>query len=349
MSDPQGRIDLRSDTVTRPTPAMREAMMTAEVGDDVFGEDPTLIRLQQSVATLFEREASLFVPSGTMANQIALAVHTRPGDSVIIGEGAHSYLFESGGPGLIAGVLFNVAGGGGPFGLEDFERACSPHDYHCPPTTLVAYENTHNRGGGAVFPEPDMAAVSAAARERGMAIHLDGARLFNAVAATGVPAAHWARHADSLSFCLSKGLGAPVGSLLVGDAAFIATARRYRKMLGGGMRQAGILAAAGLYALEHNVDRLVDDHRRIARIHQAITREMPSLAVEATPDTNILYFQTVGYTAAAFVDACEERGVRTIALGPDVVRIVTHLEVTDADVDRTLLVFGDVSRTLAGA
>ena len=346
MSDPQGRVDLRSDTVTRPTQAMRDAMMTAEVGDDVFGEDPTIVRLQDQVADLFGRDAALFVPSGTMANQIALAVHTRPGDAVIIGEGAHSYLFESGGPGLIAGILFNVAGTGGPFTVEDFERACSPHDYHFPPTTLVAYENTHNRGGGAVFPDSDMAAVSAAARQRSMAIHLDGARLFNAVAASGVGPARWAEHVDSVSFCLSKGLGAPVGSLIVGDADFIAKAHRYRKMLGGGMRQAGILAAAGLYALEHNVDRLADDHARTNRIYQAITAEMPSLAVDVPPQTNILYFRTCGFDAASFVAGCEEVGVRTIALGPDVVRIVTHLEVTDADVDRSLAVFRDVSGRL---
>ncbi len=346
MPDPQGRVDLRSDTVTRPTAAMRVAMMDAEVGDDVFGEDPTVLQLQDEMARRFERGAALYVPSGTMANQIALAAHTRPGDAVVIGEGAHSSLFESGGPGLIAGVLFNTAGVGGTFDLDDFEAACSPHDYHCPPTTLVAYENTHNRGGGAVFPEPDMAAISEAARARGMAIHLDGARLFNAVVASGVSAATWACHADSLSLCLSKGLGAPVGSVLVGDEDFIVRARRYRKMLGGGMRQVGMLAAAGLHALRHHVDRLADDHARIRRLYDGLLAGAPALSPSGLPETNILYFGTVGFPAADFVAGCEARGVRTIALGPNVVRGVAHLEVTDDDVERALAAFCAVSAEL---
>ncbi len=334
-------VDLRSDTVTRPVPRMRAAMAEAPVGDDVYGEDPTVNRLQEHAAELFGVEAGLFVPSGTMANQIALAVHTDPGDAVVIGEGAHSFLFESGAPGLISGVLFDVAGRGGTFTAEELLAVCHPPVYHFAPTRLVCLENTHNLAGGRVFPLDDLSAVAATARGRGMGVHLDGARLFNAVVATGIAPARWAEHVDSLSFCLSKGLGAPVGSVLLGSRSFITRAHRLRKMLGGGMRQAGLLAAAGLYALEHHLERLAEDHDLARRLWEGVSG-LPGLAVDEPPETNIVMLRTPGRDAAAVVAACGRRGLLLNALGPERIRAVTHLDVDGADIGRALEIFADV-------
>ena len=334
-------VDLRSDTVTVPTPGMRAAMAAAEVGDDVYGEDPTVNRLQDAAATRFGTEAALFVPSGTMANQIALKVHTDPGDAVVIGEGAHSALFESGGPGLVAGVLFDVAGRGGLFTADELLAAVHPTVYYYARTRLVCIENTHNNAGGRVFPLEDVRAVAAAAHGRGLRVHLDGARIFNAVAATGVPPRAWAEPVDSLSFCLSKGLGAPVGSVLLGSRDFITEAHRVRKMLGGGMRQAGILAAAGLYALDHHLERLAEDHASARRLAEGLAR-IPGLEVESPPETNIVMARVPG-DAHAFEAAAASRGVLLHAFGPDRVRFVTHLCVTSNDIDRALTALAEAA------
>jgi threonine aldolase len=325
-------IDLRSDTVTRPTPAMREAMARAEVGDDVYGEDPTVNRLQEAAARRVGKEAALFVPSGTMANQIAIRVHTHHGDLVLAGEGAHLLRFESGAAAAISGVQVRTLGRGGLFDADDVRAAITPADHHNPPTTLLAVENTHNSAGGRVFTRDAIAAIADVARSRDLRLHLDGARLFNAEVASGIPAAQWAAPFDTVSFCLSKGLGAPVGSLVCGSAETIGRAHRVRKMLGGGMRQAGILAAAGLHALEHHVARLVDDHRNARRLAAGL-RELGA-DVEGEPETNIVMFGV--RDAAAFARAARERGVLVNAMAPGRFRAVTHLDVSADDVEEAL-------------
>ena len=324
-------IDLRSDTVTRPVPAMREAMAHAEVGDDVFGEDPTVNALQERVAVLLGKEAALFVPSGSMANQIAIKVHTHPGDDVLIGEGAHNYLYESGAGGAISGVQFTVLGKGGLFTAADVEGAVKADNHHFSPTRLLCVENTHNRGGGRVWPPTQLRDVAEAARGRNLRVHLDGARLLNAVAATRVQASSLAASFDSASICLSKGLGAPVGSLLAGSREFIHQAHRFRKMLGGGMRQAGILAAAGLYALENHVERLAYDHQHAKLIADRL-RDIPGVHLDP-PETNIVIFDLDPMLPAGgqLVTAARERGLLILAIAPRRVRLVTHLDASKAD------------------
>ncbi|HZT81959.1 MAG TPA: GntG family PLP-dependent aldolase, partial [Gemmataceae bacterium] len=259
---PDAVIDLRSDTVTRPTPGMRAAMAAAEVGDDVFDEDPTVNRLQERVAALLGKEAALFVPSGTMSNQVCVRTHTQPGDELLCDVNCHIYNYEAGGPAVLSGVTCRcVEGDCGILDVSQLDGLVRPDNEHFVRTRLVCLENTHNRGGGKVYPLEKVQAISAWARRAGLATHLDGARLWNAVVATGVPAQEWARHFDSVSVCFSKGLGAPVGSALAGPRDFVAKARRTRKLFGGGMRQAGVLAAAALYALDHHVERLAEDHR----------------------------------------------------------------------------------------
>ncbi len=339
-------IDLRSDTVTRPTEAMRRAMAAAEVGDDVFGEDPTVERLQRDVAALLGKEAALFVPSGTMANQIALLVHARPGDEVVVSEGAHCAWYESGAGAAWAGVQFVVAGAGPVFDVDALEAAVKPRVYYYPRTSLVAFENTHNRGGGRVLPQATVEAVAARARALGLAVHLDGARLFNAAASSGRAVAELARPADTVSVCLSKGLGAPVGSLLAGDRERITAAHRFRKMLGGGMRQAGVLAAAGLHALAHHVARLADDHAHAARFAEAAAKS-PRLAVQR-PETNIVMVDVPGdprdRPAEALAARAKEAGVLLSVFGAARLRAVTHLDVTGDECARA----GEALASLAG-
>ncbi len=325
-------IDLRSDTVTKPTPAMRDAMARAEVGDDVFGEDPTVNALQERAAALFGKEAALFVPTGTMANLLAVLSQTRPGDTLILSEDAHPYNFESGNVAAVAGVLTRTIPG--QFGIMTAEQIAAKivqtNDHHFSPTTMISIENTSNRGGGSIYPIETVAAIGALARERGLRFHCDGARIFNAVVETGIAPAEYARHADTVSFCLSKGLGCPVGSLLVGDAETIDRAHRYRKMLGGGMRQAGVLAAAGLYALDHHVERLRDDHRR-ARLFRARIEAAPHLACPNPSPTNMVYVQAPD--AKALAARLRERGVLVLATGPAMIRTVFHLDITDEDTE----------------
>ena len=325
------RIDLRSDTVTLPSPAMRKAMAEAPVGDDQYGEDPSVNRLQQRVSELLDKEAALFVPSGTMANQIALKVLTRPGDEAVVGDEAHIVWHESGAAAANAGVQFSVVGRGGLFTAADFRAAYKPAGHIVfPPTTLVAIENTHNRGGGVVFPQQEAVAICKAARELGVASYLDGARLFNAAAATGKSLAELATPFDLVSVAFSKGLGCPVGSVIAGARAHIERAVRARRMFGGAMRQAGILAAAGLYALDHNLSRLAEDHANARVIAEGIAALKGVVLDLATVQTNIVIFRLAegAPDAAAIVARAKDRGVLVSAFAARTVRATTHLNVT---------------------
>ena len=325
-------LDFRSDTVTRPTPAMREAMARAELGDDVYGEDPTASRLQARAAELLGKEAALFVPSGTMGNQVCIRTLTRHGDVVLAGEGAHVLRYEQGGAAALSGVQIQTIGSDGLFDADDVAAAVHPDEQHHARTTLVVVENTHNVGGGRVFPLETIRAVAAAAREHGLALHMDGARLFNAVVATGVPAHVWAAEFDTVTFCLSKGLGAPVGSLVCASAERIHRIHRARKLLGGGMRQIGMLAAAGLYALEHHVERLAEDHANAARLAEGLAAR--GFGIAGRPETNMVYFRVGDPTR--FLGETRARGLWINPIGPGLFRAVTHLDVTADDVDDAL-------------
>ena len=327
-------IDLRSDTVTRPTPAMREAMAQAEVGDDQFGEDPTINALQARMAALLGKETALWVPTGTMANQVALRALTRPGDEVIVSRESHAVWHEAGASAANAGVQFREVGADGRFTLAEFEGAIKPGGLvPYPPTTLVEVENTHNRSGGRVFPQDDAVRICASARERGIASYLDGARLWNAAVATGLSPAELAAPFDLVGVCLSKGLGAPGGSLLAGSAALITRCHRYRRMAGGAMRQAGILAAAGVYALDHHLEHLHEDHTK-ARVFAAPLIAHPLVELDpASVQTNIVIFhlRADAPDAATVVTRAREAGVLLAAFGQRTVRAVAHRDVTLAE------------------
>jgi threonine aldolase len=329
-------IDLRSDTVTKPSPAMREAMAQAEVGDDVFGEDPTVNRLQDVAARLLGKEAALFVPSGTMANQLAVRLHTQPGDEMIVEAGSHVVRYESGAAAALSGVQTCwLTGTRGILEPEQIEVAIRPPDYHNPPTTLISLENTHNRGGGSIYPLTTIGAIRKIAEARRIAMHLDGARLFNAVVATGIAAAEYARSFETVSFCLSKGLGAPVGSVICSDRSRIGKLRRLRKMFGGGMRQAGIVAAAGLYALEHNIDRLPIDHRHAKQLGAALVG-LPGVRIRPEHiETNIVVFDIseTGRTAEEVLSRLKHEGLLLVPFGPATLRAVTHLDVTGEQIE----------------
>jgi len=330
-------IDLRSDTVTRPSPGMRAAMAAADVGDDQFGEDPTINRLQDRVAELLGKEAALWVPTGTMANQVALRVFTRPGDDVIVSRESHAGWHETGAAGANAGIQLTEIGDGGTFTADEFLAARKPRGHLLyPPTTLVEVEDTHNRAGGVVFPPDDAAAIGAAAREHGVGSYLDGARLFNAAIAGGRTPRDVAAPFDLVSIALSKGLGAPGGSVLAGSRDLVSAAVRYRRMSGGAMRQVGIFAAAGLYALEHNLERLAEDHANARRIADRVAESDHVDLDPAGVRTNILVFHLTddGPDAATVVGRARERGVLVFAFGPRIVRAVTHLDVSTADCER---------------
>lgn len=337
-------VDLRSDTVTRPSDAMRAAMAGAEVGDDVYGEDPTVQRLEAVAAERLGKPAALFVPSGTMANQIAVRAQTEPGDALVAGRDAHVHLYEGGGVAALSGVQPVLVGRDGLFDAADLRAAIAPRDPHFARTRIVCVENTHNRSGGRVFPMPAQHEIAQLARRRGLALHLDGARLFNASVATGTPARELAADYDTVAFCLSKGLGAPVGSLLCGSHEMIERAHRFRKMFGGGMRQAGIVAAAGLYALEHNIDRLAEDHDRARRLATGIDL-IDGVDVPATPETNMVLCRVAD--APQFVDALRGMGVLAGAVGPRALRLVTHLDVDDAGVESAIEAFGAAAASMA--
>lgn len=321
-------FDLRSDTVTQPSPEMREAIARAEVGDDVYGEDPEVQRLEREVAERIGTERALFVPSGTMANQIALLCHTARGDEVVIGEGAHLARYESGAAAAWSGVQFAVAGRGGLYDASELRAAITPAAYYLPRTRLVAVENTHNMAGGLVFPQHQVERIAAVAREASLSLHLDGARLWNASVASGRSPAELAAPFDTVSVCFSKGLGAPVGSALCGSGELIERARRYRKMLGGGMRQAGVLAAAARYALAHNVERIATDHAA-ARALAEVLAAVPGVSIPAPVETNIVLVELERVEAATAVDRAREAGVLIGAVGPRTLRAVTHLDVSD--------------------
>ncbi len=327
------RIDLRSDTVTLPTPAMRRAMAGAEVGDDQYGEDPSVNLLQEEVATLFGVEAALFLPTGTMANQVALRTLTRPGDDVLVPSESHMVLHETGGGAANAGVQFSVIGTIGIYGADDVRASVKPAGHIVyPPTTLLVTENSHNRAGGIIFPAEALRAALSVARDHGLATYLDGARILNTSVASGHSAAELAAGFDLVGMSLSKGLGAPAGSMLAGSTELITRAHRYRRMAGGAMRQAGILAAAGSFALAHHVERLADDHANAQLLAGALLRGDDIALDLATVQTNIVVFDLVERRgvpdAATFVDRCRERGVLLNAFGPRTVRAVTHLDVS---------------------
>ncbi|HEX2765113.1 MAG TPA: GntG family PLP-dependent aldolase [Candidatus Limnocylindria bacterium] len=337
MSQLARRIDLRSDTVTLPSPEMRRAIAEAEVGDDQYGEDPTVNALQAEVAELLGTEAALFLPSGTMANQVALRTLTRPGDDVLVPVSAHIVRFETGGGGANAGVQFTAIGSRGTYDADDVRAGITPRGHIAsPPTTLLVAENTHNTSGGRIVPADALARSVAVAREHGLATYLDGARLLNAAVATGRPARELAAGFDLVSLSLSKGLGAPAGSMLAGGRERIEQAHRYRRMAGGAMRQAGILAAAGRYALANNVGRLAEDHDNAKLLARELLRGDDVVLDLDAVQTNIVVFDLVERTgvpdAPGFVAACRERGVLVNAFGPRTIRAVTHLDVGADDV-----------------
>jgi threonine aldolase len=343
-------VDLRSDTVTRPTADMRRAIATAIVGDDVFNDDPTVHELQARIAALTGKEAALYVPSGTMGNQIAVACLTHPGDEVVLEALSHIYVFEQGGLGANSGCLAHpVASPRGILEPESITRALRGPDDHVSRLSLVCVENTHNRHGGSIWPLEALEAISTTARRHGLAVHLDGARLWNASVATGIPIRTWASHADTVTMCFSKGLGAPVGSILSGSAELIGRARRFRKRWGGGMRQAGILAAACLHALDHHVERLADDHRRAKTLAAAI-RQLPGLSV-VEPETNIVFvhLEHAALERQSMLDGLAARGIRLSAYGPRLLRMITHLDVDDAGIARAIAAFTAVVEEKVGA
>ncbi len=332
-------IDLRSDTVTRPTEGMRRAMFEAALGDDVFGEDPTVNRLEEYVAALLGKEAALYAPSGTMCNQVGVFVNTTRGDEVLLHEGAHVFNYEAGAPALLSGVqLRPLPGEGGIVSPETVRAAVRPENVHFPRPKLLCLENTHNTAGGKVFPLEDFAAVAAEARELGLKVHLDGARLFNAQAATGIPAREWCVHADTVSVCSSKGLGAPVGSLLAGDGETIREARRARKAFGGGMRQAGVIAAGSLYAFEHHTERLAEDHERAKKLAEGL-REA-GYQVDP-PETNIVLVEVE--KSEAFLQALAREGVLATPGKAGFVRLCTHLDVGDEEIEATIEVAAGIT------
>lgn len=333
-------IDLRSDTVTKPTPAMREAMLRAEVGDDVFGEDPSVNALEERLAAMFGYEAALYCSSGTQTNQIAINVHTRPGDEVLCDEGAHVYRYEGGGMMANSGCsVKHLPADRGRFTAGAVEAAINDRSAtYLANSQLVVIENSVNRGGGAIWDIAEARRIRQVCEANGLILHLDGARLFNAMAVDGTGPKDWGALFHSVSICLSKGLGAPVGSVLLGSKAFIHQARRVRKRFGGGMRQAGILAAAGLFAIEHNVARLKNDHARARKLGQALAAK-PWCTSVMPVDTNIvIYDLQAGHAARTHVEQLKRHDIFCFAIGPSQVRMVTHLGITDDDIDRTIAV-----------
>ncbi len=340
-------IDLRSDTVTKPTPGMLAAMTAAAVGDDVFGEDPTINELERRTAAMFGHEAGLFVPSGTMSNQIAVRIHCRPQDEILLETTSHICLWEAGGAAALSGATCRTIDG--QFGLlkaADFEGKIRPDDMHSVRTRLVCLENTHNRGGGTVYSLDAISEISKWARQHGLAMHLDGARIWNAIVATGVPASKWGTQFDTVSVCFSKGLGTPVGSALLGSKDLIAHGRRIRKLFGGAMRQAGFLAGACLYALAHHIDRLAEDHAN-AKIIAAAVADVPDLTLTPTKvETNLVWFEVsekLG-TARQVADRLKAEGVLVAALGAKVIRVVTHLDVTREQCEKAAAVIRSLRR-----
>ena len=338
-------IDLRSDTVTRPTPAMRRAMAAAEVGDDVFGEDPTVNRLQDLVAELLGTEAALFVASGTMGNQVCIRCHTQPGDELLCEAGAHFLHYEAGAMAALSGVQARtIVGTRGVITVKQIEEALRGETYYFPRSRLLTIENTHNLAGGTIFPLDEIARIRQLARERGLAMHLDGARLWNASAASGVALRDYAQHFDSVSVCFSKGLGAPIGSAVAGTKSFIAQARRVRKMFGGGMRQAGMIAAAAIYGLEHHRERLPEDHANARWLAEALHGRGGIMIELDSVQTNIVIMNIAQtkLSVPAAIEALKKEGVLLGPFGATTLRAVTHLDVNRAEVERAAAVFAKI-------
>ncbi len=332
-------IDLRSDTLTAPSPEMREVMAAAEVGDDVFGEDPTINILQDKIAALAGKEAALFVTSGTQANQISINVHTQPGSEVICEERSHIFNFEAGAAAALSGAqLHTLHGKYGILDPEDVELAIRPADHHFAQTRLIALENTHNKWGGTIYPVDEIKKIRTVSDKHNLKMHLDGARLWNASAATGIPIKEYAQYFDSVSLCFSKGLGAPIGSIITGSKEFIDRAHYYRKLYGGGMRQAGILAAAAIFAVDNNFERLTEDHRR-ARILGDAVNLLPGFVVDLhTVQTNIVIIDTSLNSRSAQQIALDlaDKGVRVIPFSPTRIRMVINLHVTDEQIEQVI-------------
>jgi threonine aldolase len=347
-------IDFRSDTVTKPTKEMRRVMAEAVVGDDVLGDDPTVIALQEKFAQLLGKEAACFVPTGTMANQTAIRAQTEPGDEIICHEGGHIIHYETGSPAALSGCMVRpLRGERGIFDVQDVEEAMRPSNIHSPHSQLLMLENTHNRGGGSVWPIEQLERVTRRGRELGLRLHLDGARLWNACAATGLSPKDYARNFDTVSCCFSKGLGCPAGSVVAGDRATIARVHRFTKMFGGKMRQSGVLAAAALYALENHRARLTEDHANARRL-ATLVAQTPGLVVDAEqrergPETNMVFAEVRGgVTAAEVCERAKERGVLMLANGPRRIRAVCHLDVTREMIEEAGRRLQDVMQSLAG-
>ena len=344
---PSDRVDLRSDTVTQPTDKMRKAMSAAPVGDDVLGDDPTVIELESRISSMLGKEASLFVPSGTMSNAIAIRTHTNPGDEIVTEATSHIYIYEGGGFAALSGCSVSlVPGKRGIMTPEDVKNGIRKADgslAHFPNGSLVCVENTSNRGGGTYYSQDDLDKIAHIAHENNCAAHIDGARLFNAVIATSTDPARMVREYDSISICLSKGLGAPVGSVLVGSSEFIDRAHRWRKMFGGGMRQAGMLAAAGIYALENNIDRLATDHIRAKNLATAINNIEPFSVNLDTVMSNMVYISCDEGQAQLLVDNLSKEGIDILTINDSTVRAVIHLHITDEDIDRTINAFKNIN------
>ena len=341
----QHPVDLRSDTVTRPTPEMRKAIAEAVVGDDVFDDDPTVKELERLAAQMTGAADAVFVPSGTMGNEVAILTHTQRGDEAIVEFDSHIYNYETAGPAVLSGVqLAPIRGERGILQANQIEEAIRPDDVHEPVTKLVCLENTHNRAGGVVYPIEIMRDIRELAVARGLKIHLDGARIFNAAAATGIGAEAYCALCDSMMFCLSKGLGAPIGSMLVGGREFILKARRYRKLLGGGMRQVGIIAAAGIYAIENNFNRLIEDHRNAKALAEGLSK-IPKISVDLeSVQTNIVVIdiKESGMEVEEALEKLKERNVLAVPFGKTQIRCVTHLDVNRDDIYQALEVFKQV-------
>ncbi|WP_448516353.1 low-specificity L-threonine aldolase [Pseudothermotoga sp.] len=339
-------IDLRSDTVTKPTAEMRKAMAEAEVGDDVYGEDPTVNRLEELAAEMFGKEAALFVASGTMGNQASIMAHTQRGDEVIIEADSHIFWYEAGAMSVLSNVMPHpIKGKNGAMDPDEVRRAIRPKDIHFPRTSLISVENTHNRSGGRVVPIENLKAIYEIAKEYEINVHVDGARIFNASIASKVPVKEYAKYADSLMFCLSKGLCAPVGSIVVGSKGFIERARKARKILGGGMRQAGVLAAAGIVALTKMVDRLREDHEN-AKFLAVKLKEIGYMVNPEEVETNMVILRTdnLKVDAHQLLKAMKERGVLAVAFSDSSIRLVTHNDVSRSDILRALDVFEKLFR-----
>jgi threonine aldolase len=345
-------IDLRSDTVTLPTERMRKAMYEAELGDDVRGEDPTVNRLEELAAGLMGKEASIFTPSGTMSNLLAVLAQTKSGDEIILGSEAHILWYEVGGAAAVGGVIMRTIpnDSDGTIAHDALRETIRGRDIHFPPTTLLCLENTHNRCGGAVLTPDYTTGISELAHQNGLLVHLDGARIFSAAIALGIPAAELAKPVDSVGFCLSKNLSAPIGSLLCGTKEFVRKSRKYRKMLGGGMRQSGIVAAAGIVAIEHGIDRLVDDHNLARQLAQGLD-SIAGIGIEpANVQTNIVVFEIKkGLSAVDFIEQMDAKGVRLSYFGKSKVRAVTHRMINGSDIDEALNRIGSFMKGLATA